>query len=73
MSGFKKINVVDEYFPTGAIVNYRCEYISRPIIVAAIVLSSPEIVDFLLKFKADLTLQYEGYKIFKLIYKMCDI
>ena len=56
----KKVNIIDYYYPTTNIVNYRSELIKRPIVVSAITLGSPEILDFLLKFGADLSPQYEG-------------
>ncbi|ESO08937.1 hypothetical protein HELRODRAFT_168858 [Helobdella robusta] len=57
--GLRKVNAVDLYFPTGFVLNYRAEFIPRPIIVSAIVLCTPQIVEFLLKFNANLSNQYE--------------
>ena len=58
--GQRKVNTIDDFFHVGFTWNLHSEFIHRPIIVSALELCTPQVVDFLLKFHADLSMQYEG-------------
>jgi len=54
------VNTVNHYFLAGFTLDRHAEFIQRPIIVAALEICTPDVVDFLLQFGADLSKQYEG-------------
>lgn len=60
-TGQRKVNTFDEFFHVGFNTNRQSEFIRRPIIVTAFELCTPEVVDFLLNFGADLAKQYDGW------------
>ena len=64
-TGAHKVNTVDDFFHVGFTWDRHAEFMRRPIIVTAIELCSPQVVDFLLKFGADLSKQHEGGILFK--------
>lgn len=54
------MNTIDDFFHVGFTWDRHAEFMSRPIIVSAVELCTPEVVDFLLRFGADLSKQHEG-------------
>ncbi|KAI0227678.1 hypothetical protein LSAT2_021835, partial [Lamellibrachia satsuma] len=57
--GKKKVNTIDDFFYVGLTHDRHAEFVSRPIIVMAMEICTPEVVDFLLRFGADLSGHYE--------------
>ena len=54
------MNTIDDFFYVGLTHDRHAEFVSRPIIVMAMDICTPEVVDFLLRFGADLSSHYEG-------------
>ena len=59
-AGKKKVNTIDDFFYVGLTNDRHAEFVPRPIIVMAMDICTPEVVDFLLRFGADLSSHYEG-------------
>lgn len=59
-AGEKKVNTVDECYLVGYSDDRHAEFIRRPIIVSALELCTPQVVDLLLNFAADLAKYHEG-------------
>lgn len=54
------MNTIDELFHVGYTWDRHAEFMPRPIIITAMEICTPEVVDFLLNFGADLTKEHEG-------------
>ena len=59
-AGGSKTNTIDEFFHVGYTWDRHAEFINRPIIITALELCTAEVVDFLLKFGANLSKEHEG-------------
>ena len=59
-AGWKKVNTVDECYLVGYTEDRHAEFIRRPLIVSALELCTPKVVDLLLNFGADLAKYHEG-------------
>ena len=58
--GAHKVNTIDDFFHVGFTRDRHAEFMARPIIVTAVELCSPPVVDFLLNYGADLSKEHEG-------------
>ena len=58
--GDRKVNTTDESHFVGYTDDRHAEFIRRPIIVSALELCTPQVVDFLLNFGADLARYHDG-------------
>jgi len=56
----RKVNTVDECYLVGYTDDRHAEFIRRPLIVSALELCTPQVVDLLLNFGADLAKFHEG-------------
>jgi len=63
-TGEKKVNTIDECHLVGYTDDRHAEFIRRPIIVSALELCTPQVVDFLLNFGADLAKYHDGPMLF---------
>ncbi len=54
------MNTIDDFFHVGFTWDRHAEFMPRPIIIAAMEICTPEVVNFLLEFGADLSNEYEG-------------
>ena len=54
------MNTIDEFFQVGFTWDRHAEFMPRPIIVTALEICTPEVVDFLLGFGANLSKQHAG-------------
>ena len=54
------MNTIDDFFHVGFTWDRHAEFMARPIVIAAMEICTPEVVDFLLKFGANLGKEYEG-------------
>ena len=59
-TGGKKTNSIDEFFHVGYTWDRHAEFVNRPLIVTALELCTPEVVDFLIRFGSNLSKQHEG-------------
>jgi len=58
------VNATDESYLVGYTDDRHAEFIRRPIIVSALELCTPKVVDFLLNFGADLAKYHDGPLLF---------
>ncbi|CAH1781145.1 unnamed protein product [Owenia fusiformis] len=58
-SGKEKVNIKDEYFHVGFTEERKSEWVHRPLIVTCMELCDASVVEFLIQYGADLTVQYE--------------
>ncbi|XP_074657867.1 uncharacterized protein LOC141910895 [Tubulanus polymorphus] len=54
-----KVNIADEFFHAGFKVDRSSEYVRRPLVLSAMEICTAQVVEYLQKFGADLTIQYE--------------
>jgi len=59
-TGDRKVNTTDECYLVGYTDDRHAEFIKRPLIVSALELCTPQVVDFLLNFRADLAKYHDG-------------
>ncbi|XP_013382703.1 uncharacterized protein LOC106153356 isoform X2 [Lingula anatina] len=54
------VNPIDPYYIAGFKTDYSVEYVQRPLIIPALEICTPEVIDFLIQFGADLGKHYEA-------------
>ena len=57
--GDQKTNITDEFFHVGFTWDRHAEFMSRPIIITALEICTPEVIEFLIRFGANLSREYE--------------